>query len=393
MERVMDEFDGLDALETEAKALEQTLGAVTAMTDAFDAQLGPFDGLVFDGKSLSETLATVGEAMSRTVYNNAMKPVTDHFGGLLADGVNSLVSGMLPFENGAAFSQGRVTPFAKGGVVSGATNFPMRGGMGLMGEAGPEAIMPLTRGADGSLGVKAQAQPKPNCGLCQSGFGSWPAQSLRRNEAMNFHEVRFPTSLSFGALGGPERRTEVVTLSNGFEERNTPWAHSRRRFDAGMGLRSLDDVEVLVAFFEARQGQMFGFRWKDWSDFKSAVPSRASTGDDQLIGMGDEVQSEFQIVKNYSSGTATYARPITKLVAGTVAVSVSGIVQTEGVDYVVDLDSGLVTFTHPPDIQGEVTAGYEFDVPVRFDTDAILTSMATFQAGEVPDVPVVEVRV
>lgn len=210
---------------------------------------------------------------------------------------------------------------------------------------------------------------------------------------MNFHEVRFPTDLSFGALGGPERRTEVVTLANGFEERNTPWAQSRRRFDAGMGLRSLDDVEVLIAFFEARQGQMFGFRWKDWSDFKSAVPSRAITPDDQFIGMGDEERSEFQIVKNYSSGTATYARPITKLVEGSVKVGVSGDPQIEGVDFTVDLDSGIVTFTHPPDVQAEVTAGYEFDVPVRFDMDTIMTSMATFQAGEVPDVPVVEVRV
>ena len=210
---------------------------------------------------------------------------------------------------------------------------------------------------------------------------------------MSFHEVQFPTSLSFGALGGPERRTEVVTLANGFEERNTPWAHSRRRFDAGLGLRSLDDVETLVAFFEARQGQMFGFRWKDWSDFKSAVPSRAITGDDQLIAMGDEETTVFQIVKNYASGTASYARPITKLVAGTIKISVSGEPQLEGEDYTVDPDTGLLTFNHPPDLQAEITAGYEFDVPVRFDTDTILTSMATFQAGEVPDVPVVEVRV
>jgi len=178
----MDDIDGLDALESEAKQLELTLGTVTAMTDAFDGTLNrmkatlgdttrdlgnlergfsgglrkAFDGLVFDGRSLSDAFATLGEAMSRTVYNNAMKPVTDHFGGLLADGVNSLVSGLMPFENGAAFSQGRVTPFAKGGVVSGPTNFPMRGGTGLMGEAGPEAIMPLSRGADGKLGVKAQ---------------------------------------------------------------------------------------------------------------------------------------------------------------------------------------------------------------------------------------------
>ena len=210
---------------------------------------------------------------------------------------------------------------------------------------------------------------------------------------MSFHEVRFPTGLSFGALGGPERRTEIVTLSNGFEERNTPWAHSRRRFDAGMGLRSLDDVELLVAFFEARQGPMFGFRWKDWSDFKSGIASRSNTGDDQLLGFGDEVRSEFQVVKNYSSGTATYVRPITKLVTGTVSISVSGEPQSEGVDYAVDMNTGMVTFTHPPDVQAEVTAGYEFDVPVRFDADAIVTSMATFQAGEVPDVPVVEVRV
>jgi uncharacterized protein (TIGR02217 family) len=210
---------------------------------------------------------------------------------------------------------------------------------------------------------------------------------------MSFHEIRFPTTLSFGALGGPERRTEVVTLANGYEERNTPWAHSRRRYDAGLGLRSLDDVAAVIAFFEARQGQMFGFRWKDWADHKSAKPSRANTGDDQVLGMGDEVRSEFQIVKNYASGTASYPRPMTKLVAGTVLVSVSGEPQVEGVDYTVDVTTGLVTFNHPPDLQAVVTAGYEFDVPVRFDTDAIITSMTTFQAGEVPDVPVVEVRV
>ena len=210
---------------------------------------------------------------------------------------------------------------------------------------------------------------------------------------MNFHEVRFPTSLSFGAMGGPERRTEVVTLSNGHEERNTPWAQSRRRYDAGFGLQSLDDVAALIDFFEARQGQLFGFRWKDWSDYKSARPSRAVTGDDQLIGMGDEEQSQFQMVKNYASGQQSYARSITKLVEGTVQVSVSGDPLVEGVDFEVDLNTGVVTFAHPPDFQAEVTAGFEFDVPVRFENDRLMTSMATFQAGEVPDVPVVEVRV
>lgn len=210
---------------------------------------------------------------------------------------------------------------------------------------------------------------------------------------MNFHEVQFPRNLSFGAIGGPERRTEIVTLSNGFEERNTPWAHSRRRYDAGMGLRSLDDVDAVVAFFEARQGQLYGFRWRDWSDYKSSASKSATTGDDQFLGAGDEVRTEFQLVKNYRSGSVNYARPITKAVAGTIKISVSGEPKDEGADYSVDTTTGSVTFNHPPDFQSEVTAGFEFDVPVRFDTDAILTSMASFQAGEIPDIPVVEVRV
>ena len=210
---------------------------------------------------------------------------------------------------------------------------------------------------------------------------------------MSFHEVRFPANLSFGALGGPERRTEIVTLSNGFEERNTPWAHSRRRFDAGMGLRSLEDVEAVVAFFEARQGQLHGFRWKDWSDYRSASPSREITGDDQVLGMGDETQTEFQLIKIYRSGIVSYERPISKPVAGTVLVAISGEPQVVDEDYTLDVETGVVTFTHPPDFQAEITAGFEFDVPVRFDTEAIFTSMASFQAGEVPDIPVVEVRV
>ncbi len=210
---------------------------------------------------------------------------------------------------------------------------------------------------------------------------------------MSFHEVRFPASLSFGSLGGPERRTEIVTLTNGFEERNTPWAHSRRRYDAGMGLRSLDDVELLMAFFEARQGQLFGFRWKDWSDFKSSSPSRDVTPLDQLIGEGDEVRDVFQLTKSYRSGETVYERPIRKPVPGSVRIAVGGEPRQIGVDFEVDDTTGLVTFSHPPDPGAEIRAGYEFDVPVRFDTDLIQSSVASFQAGDVPSVPVVEVRV
>jgi uncharacterized protein (TIGR02217 family) len=210
---------------------------------------------------------------------------------------------------------------------------------------------------------------------------------------MSFHEVRFPASLSFGAIGGPERRTEVVTLANGFEERNTPWAHSRRRYQAGMGLRSLDDVADLVSFFEARQGQLYGFRWKDWGDFKSCAPSIQPTALDQLIAIGDEVTDVWPLLKRYVSGTQQYLRPITKPVAGTVRIAVGGDELQESIDYSVDTFTGLIQFNHAPDRAAEITAGFEFDVPVRFDIDTIQTSVANFRAGDAPDVPVVEVRI
>ncbi len=210
---------------------------------------------------------------------------------------------------------------------------------------------------------------------------------------MNFHEVRFPASLSFGTVGGPERRTDIVTLANGFEERNTPWAHSRRRYDAGLGMRSLDDIETLIAFFEARQGQMYGFRWKDWSDFKSSAATADTGQQDQVIARGDGQETAFQLIKTYTSGGASYVRPIGKPVLGTVQIGLDQDLLREGVDFDVDLTTGMITFYSPPAEQVEITAGYEFDVPVRFDTDKIQTSVASFQAGDAPNVPVVEVRV
>lgn len=210
---------------------------------------------------------------------------------------------------------------------------------------------------------------------------------------MSFHEVRFPASLSFGSVGGPERRTDIVTLANGFEERNTPWAHSRRRYDAGLGMRSLDDIETLISFFEARQGQIYGFRWKDWSDFKTCKASAEVAFDDQEIGQGDGETVTFQLSKTYRSGAFTYARPISKPVVGTVRVGIGQDELREGVDYELDPTSGVVTMAHPPGEEARIMAGFEFDVPVRFDTGQIQTSVASFQAGDVPNVPVVEVRI
>jgi len=149
------------AFSSELSRVRDGLGATTrdlgALERGFSGGLKrAIDGLVIDGGTLSDALSTVGRAMIDTVYAAALKPVTDHLGGLLAQGLSGAIAGMIPHADGAPFSQGRVMPFAKGGVVSQATSFPMRGGTGLMGEAGPEAIMPLSRGADGRLGVRAQ---------------------------------------------------------------------------------------------------------------------------------------------------------------------------------------------------------------------------------------------
>ncbi|NKX47150.1 phage tail tape measure protein [Rhodobacteraceae bacterium R_SAG8] len=179
----MAQDDTFEELEDGAERLNETLGATATLVAGFDAELRrmrsalaatgkdvatlekglsrglrrAFDGVAFDGMKLSDALSTVARSMVNTTYNAAMKPVSDHVGGLISQGVGSLVQGILPFADGAPFSQGRVMPFAQGGIVSTATGFGMRGGMGLMGEAGPEAIMPLARGPDGKLGVKGGA--------------------------------------------------------------------------------------------------------------------------------------------------------------------------------------------------------------------------------------------
>ena len=210
---------------------------------------------------------------------------------------------------------------------------------------------------------------------------------------MNFHEVRFPASLSFGSVGGPERRTDVVTLANGFEERNTPWAHSRRRYDAGLGMRSLDDIEKLISFFEARRGQMYGFRWKDWSDFKSGRATVDTSFDDQIIGIGNGSTRDFELIKTYRSGDFSYERPISKPVSGSVRIGIEQDEMQEGVDFNVDLSTGVVSFDNAPSKTMRITAGFEFDVPVRFANDFLTVSIAAFNAGEVPNIPLMEIRV
>ncbi|MCX8227293.1 MAG: DUF2460 domain-containing protein, partial [Sulfitobacter sp.] len=177
---------------------------------------------------------------------------------------------------------------------------------------------------------------------------------------MDFHDIRFPPSLSFGSVGGPQRRTDVVTLANGFEERNTPWAHSRRVYDAGLGMRSIDDVQALTAFFEARFGQMYGFRWKDWADFKSCRAAVGVAFDDQILGLGDGMQTDFQLKKVYQSGDHSYHRPIAKPVQGTVRVGVEQDELQEGIDFEIDFATGMIRFASAPGSDLVISAGFEF---------------------------------
>jgi uncharacterized protein (TIGR02217 family) len=210
----------------------------------------------------------------------------------------------------------------------------------------------------------------------------------------SFHDVRFPTDVAFGATGGPERRNEIVQMTSGRERRNTRFSQSRRHYDAGTGLRSLDDLHDVLAFFEARRGSLHGFRFRDPLDWKSCRPNETPTALDQAIGIGDGTTRRFALVKTYGEGDDAYARLIAKPVAGTLIVAVDGVAQASPDDFAFDDVTGEIVFTvgATPGEDALVTAGYEFDVPVRFDTERIAVSISSFRAGQIPSIPLVEVQ-
>lgn len=205
-----------------------------------------------------------------------------------------------------------------------------------------------------------------------------------------FHEVRFPTDISLGARGGPERRTDVVTMRSAAEERNSIWAGSRRKFNAGYGVKTFAHLEQLVAFWEERRGRLYGFRWKDRLDFKSCAAAAIPASTDQIIGKGTGSAKTFQLVKTYGAAFAPWSRQIRKPAAGTVLVSVNGVTQTSG--WSVDLTTGIVTFASAPTSGAIIRAGFEFDVPVRFDIDYLEVDYSHFEAGQIPNIPVIEIR-
>nr|WP_200862168.1 DUF2460 domain-containing protein [Asticcacaulis sp. YBE204] len=203
---------------------------------------------------------------------------------------------------------------------------------------------------------------------------------------MMFHDVSFPARLAFGSGAGVERRTQITTLASGHEQRISPWAQGRRRYLIGAGVRSLHDAAELLAFFEAREGQLYGFRFKDFADFKSSAVNAAVTATDQVIGTGDGARTVFQLTKAYGGVTRAIAKPV----ADTVKVALDGVVTTA---FSVDHTTGLVTFSAAPAAGVVIRAGFEFDTPVRFDSDRLDLTLEGFDAGRVAAVPLVEIRV
>jgi uncharacterized protein (TIGR02217 family) len=209
---------------------------------------------------------------------------------------------------------------------------------------------------------------------------------------MSFHEVRLPARLAFGSTGGVERRTEIVTLGSGYERRSTPWAQGRRRYLIGANLRSLDDMAALTGFFEARRGRLYGFRFRDFADFKSCAPGAVVSAGDQVLGNGDGALTRFDLVKRYGDGADALERRVRKPVAGTVRVAVAG-VELDAGGFAVDAATGEVALAVAPPVGAALTAGFDFDVPVRFDADRIEVTLESFEAGRMAAVPLIEVRV
>jgi len=204
---------------------------------------------------------------------------------------------------------------------------------------------------------------------------------------MAFHHVRFPLDIALGARGGPERKTDVVQLAGGGEQRNGRWAHSRRRYNAGYGVKSRADMQAVLAFFEERRGRLHGFLWRDGLDHSSgaAVP----TSVDQGIGTGDGVRTDFALTKRYGVSFDPYLRPIEKPVSGTLRVAVGGTELVSG--WSVDVTTGIVNFETAPGAGAAVTAGFLFDVPVRFDSDRLDIEWSSFDGAEAPSIPLVEI--
>lgn len=198
---------------------------------------------------------------------------------------------------------------------------------------------------------------------------------------MAFHEVQFPTDISYGSSGGPEFSTTVIELSSGHERRNINWTYPRERWNVAYGVNTIEQLSALIEFFYARKGRAHGFRFKNHDDYIATL---------EELGTGDGNETEFQLIKTYTSGGASTVRKITKPVADTVTIYVDSYEESSGVN--VDTETGLVTFDVAPALGAVIYADFEFDIPVRFDTDHIPVQFATYEA-RAATVPILEIKV
>lgn len=199
---------------------------------------------------------------------------------------------------------------------------------------------------------------------------------------MAFVETRFPADISYGSAGGPEYSTDIIMIQSGYEQRNINWSAARARYNVAYGVRTQPQLDALIAFFRARKGRADGFRFKDWTDYKTTA---------QTIATGNGSTTVFPLIKTYVSGSTSETRTIAKPVAGTINIYLDGVLQTSGVT--VSTLTGLVTFTAAPANGKIITADFEFDVPVRFDTDRLSASLDSYGISSVHDIPLVEIRI
>lgn len=200
---------------------------------------------------------------------------------------------------------------------------------------------------------------------------------------MAFVETRFPSDIAYGSGGGPEYSTDIVITQGGYEQRNANWSQARARYNVAHGVKTQSQLNALIAFFRARKGRADGFRFKDWTDYQAAA---------QAIGTGDGVDTTFQLVKTYTNGSITETRTITKPVSGSVVIYLNGVLLA-GSNYSVNTATGMITFNSAPGNTVAITADFEFDVPVRFDTDRLSATLDAYGSHSWLDIPLVEVRV
>lgn len=199
---------------------------------------------------------------------------------------------------------------------------------------------------------------------------------------MAFEEIQFPTDISYGSSGGPEYSTDIVEIASGYEQRNSNWTQARARYNVAHGVKTATQLAALISFFRARKGRAHGFRYKDWTDY-------TATG--EQIGVGDGSETLFQLVKAYTSGSVTESRTISKPIVGSVTVYVDDVEQSSGL--IIDHTAGTVTFSSAPTSSAFITADFEFDVPVRFATDRLSSTLDQYGSHSWLDIPLIEVRV